>query len=196
MSQERKKLEPPTHLEPEYLYHKYEPLRKAVFNKFKDKMSNYADKEELLSVIDQIFLQLVSEYDPNRGVDFPYYIKRMLDLRTYHHITKFLKSANHEKLSSVREDTDDDPAIEIEDESVEAIFQRIVDLNSIDPELELGQKHRELMVGVLIHRKTLKELAEEEGVPVDRLHARLYFLLKKLRALHQEHTEIYGEDLY
>ena len=52
------------------------------------------------------------------------------------------------------------------------------------------------MVGVLIDRKSLKELADEEGVPPDRLHARLYFLLKKLRDVHDEHTELHGEDLY
>jgi RNA polymerase sigma factor (sigma-70 family) len=196
MSKERKKLEPPTHLEPEYLYYKYEPLRKSILKKFKDKMSNQADREDLLSTIDQIFFQLVSEYDPNRGVDFPYYIKRMLDLRTYHHVDKYLKRVNKEHLLSVREDTDDDPAIEIQDESIESVFQRIVDLNSINPDLELGQKHRDLMIGVLIHRKTLAELAKEEGVPVDRLHARLYFLLKKLRKQYDEDVEWYGEDLY
>lgn len=190
MTKERKKLEPPTHLEPEYLYYKYEPLRKAVYKKFKDRMSNQADREDLLSTIDQIFFQLVNEYDPNRGVDFPFFIKRMLDLRTYHHVDKYLKRSNKETYR------DDDSEFIIEDETYQELFQRIVDLNSIDPELELGQKHRELMVGVLIHRKTLKELAEEEGVPVDRLHARLYFLLKKLRKLHDEHKEIYGEDLY
>jgi DNA-directed RNA polymerase specialized sigma24 family protein len=120
----------------------------------------------------------------------------MLDLRTYHHVDKYLKRVNKEHLLSVREDTDDDPAIEIQDESIESVFQRIVDLNSINPDLELGQKHRDLMIGVLIHRKTLAELAKEEGVPVDRLHARLYFLLKKLRKQYDEDVEWYGEDLY
>jgi RNA polymerase sigma factor (sigma-70 family) len=184
-----KKLDPPTHLEPEYLYKKYEPLRKSVFNKFKDKMSNQADKEDLISTIDHIFLQLVSEYDPNRGVDFPYYIKRMLDLRTYHHITKYLKNANRESYS-------DENGLTIEDDSFNEIFKRIEDLNSIDPNIELGEKHRELMIGILIHRKSIKQLAEEEGVPPDRLHARLYFLRKKMQEVHKEHIEEYGEDLY
>jgi len=184
----RKKLAPPTHLEPQYLYKKYEPLRKAIFKKFKDKMANQADREDLLSTIDHIFLQLVNEYDPNRGVDFPYYIKRMLDLRTYHHVTKYLKNINRE--SYAEED------IVVPDISFEEVIQRIIDLNSIDPNLQLGEKHRRLMVGVLIERKTLKELAEEEGVPPDRLHARLYFLLKKLRKIHEDHKERYGEDMY
>jgi RNA polymerase sigma factor (sigma-70 family) len=182
-----KKLDPPTHLEPEYLFNKYEPLRRAMYKKFKDKMISNADREELWSTIGEIFLQLVSEFDPNRGVDFPYYIKRMLDLRTYHHITKYIKNINRE----VYEEN-----FVIEDETYEELFDRIIDLHSIDPDIELGDKHRELMVGVLIHKKTLKELADEEGVPPDRLHARLYFLIKKLKEVHEQHKEIYGEDLY
>lgn len=188
MSSNRKKLLPPTHLDPHYLYVKYEPLRKSLLNKFSRMMANHADKEDLMSSIDQIFLQLVSEYDPNRGVDFPYYIKRMLDLRTYHHVTKYLKNVNNE--SYVEED------IVIEDTSVDDILQRIVDLHSIDPNIQLGEKHRNLMVGVLIHRKSLKELADEEGVPPDRLHARLYFLLQKMNKVYEEHKEEFGDDLY
>ncbi|MMZ43610.1 hypothetical protein D1872_51720 [compost metagenome] len=182
-----KKLDPPTHLEPMYLYNKYEPLRRAVYKKFKDQMINNADREELDSTIGEIFLHLVSEFDPSRGVDFPYYIKRMLDLRTYHHVAKYLKGLNREVYG---ED------LVVEDESYQELFDRIVDLHSIDPNIELGTKHRELMIGVLIHKKTLKELAEEEGVPVDRIHARLYFLLGKLRKVHEKHVEEYGDDLY
>lgn len=182
-----KKLDPPTHLEPAYLYEKYEPLRRAMYKKFKDKMSNQSDKEDLWSAIGEIFIQLVSEFDPHRGVDFPYYIKRMLDLRTYHHVTKYLKNVNRESYGD---------ELVIEDENYEELFDRIIDLNSIDPNIELGEKHRQLMVGLLIHRKSLKELADEEGVPPDRLHARLYFLLQKLRKVHEEHKEMYGEDLY
>jgi len=182
-----KKLDPPTHLEPEYLFQKYEPLRRSVFKKFKDKMMNQADEEELWSTIGEIFLRLVSEFDPNRGVDFPYYIKKMLDLRTYHHVSNYLENVNRETYG---ED------FIIEDDSYEELFNRIVDLHSIDPDIELGEKHRQLMIGVLIHKKTLKELAEEEGVPVDRLHARLYFLIRKLREVYEEHKQKYGEDMY
>lgn len=188
MTKNRKKLLPPTHLEPSYLFYKYEPLRMALYSKFNNLMANHADKEDLMSSIDQIFLQLVSEYDPNRCVDFPYYIKRMLDLRTYHHVTKYLKNVNKE--SYVEEE------IVVADESIDRILERIIDLHSIDPNIQLGDKHRRLMVGVLIERKTLKELAEEEGVPVNRLHARLYFLLSKLSKVHESHVEEFGDDLY
>jgi RNA polymerase sigma factor (sigma-70 family) len=184
-----KKMSPPTHLEPGYLYKKYEPLRKSIFNKFKDRMSNQADKEDLISTIDIIFIQLVNEYDPNRGVDFPFYIKRMLDLRTYHHVTKYLKNVNKETYT-------DGYGVIIEDEGFEDIFNRIIDLYSIDPDLQLGEKHRNLMIGILIEGKSIQQLAEEEGVDPERLHARQYFLIKKLKKLYEEHKEKYGEDLY
>lgn len=189
-NKERKKLEPPTHLEPEYLYHKYELLRKAVFSKHKDQMPNRSDKEDLMSTIDAIFMQLVSEYNPNLGVDFPYYIKKMLELRTYHYVSKFLKTLNREIYSNEGHE------FVVEDESFVDVFNRVIDLNSIDPDIELGEKHRNLLIGVLIHRKSLKDLADEEGVPVDRLHARLYFLIKKLQGVHEKHVDEYGEDLY
>lgn len=184
----QEKLLPPTHYEPEYLYTKYEPLRRATFKKFKDMMANDQDRQDLMSNIDQMFLQLVSEYDPNRGVDFPYYIKKMLDLRIYHYVSKYLDNVNKETY------TEDE--LVIQDDSFEEILQRIVDLNSVDPDLVLGEKHRNLMIGVLIERKTLKELAEEEGVPPDRLHARLYFLIKKLKKASEDTKKMYGEDLY
>lgn len=190
MSRERKHLDPPTHLDPEYLYHKYEPLRKAVYKKFKDVLINQADKEDLISTIDQLFLQLVSEYNPHRGVDFPYFIKRMLDLRVYHYITKYLNKINKEIPNETVGDS------QIEDIHSQELIQRVIDLYSINPDLELGEKHAKLMIGILVERKTLKELADEEGVPVERVNARMYFLLRKMRKLHDLETEEFGDDIY
>lgn len=182
-----KKLDPPTHLEPQYLFDKYDLLRKAVFKKFRDRMANHTDKEELQSAIDEIFLQLVNEFDPHREVDFPYYIKFMLEKRTYHFVTKYHKNTNKEVYGE---------ELIIEDDNYEELFKRIVDLHSIDPTIELGEKHRNLMIGLLIRRKSLKELAEEEGAPTERLHARLYFLILKMQKAHSDNVSKYGEDLY
>ncbi|AYP68644.1 RNA polymerase sigma factor, sigma-70 family [Exiguobacterium phage vB_EalM-132] len=185
----KKKLTPPTHLDPMYLFDKYELLRLSVFKKFRNHMANEEDKNELRSAIDMCFLQLVDEYNPNVEVDFPYYIKKMLELRVYHFVSKYLKNVNKETYS------EDD--IILVDENWENTFNKIIDLNSFDDTLVLGEKHRSLLVGVLIQHKTLKELAEEEGVPVDRLHARLYFLIKKLKENHAEKVRKNdGEDLY
>lgn len=179
---------PPTHLDPEYLFGKFEPLRKAIYYKFRSRMNNESDREDLSAAIDEIFLTLVGEYNPNRGVDFPYYIKKMLDLRVYHFITNYTKNSNREVLGE--ED------VTVEDEKYKDLLDRLINLNSIDPEIVLGDKHRDLMVGVLIEGKTLKELAEQEGVPSDRLHARLYFLIKKMTKEYEKQVEIYGEDMY
>lgn len=179
---------PPTHLEPEYLFSKFEPLRKAVYYKFKSRMSNEGDREDLAAAIDEIFLTLVGEYNPNRGVDFPYYIKKMMDLRVYHYITSYTKNLNREILG--------EEEITVEDEGYKDLVNRLINLNSINPDVVLGEKHRKLMVGVLIEGKTLKELADEEGVPSDRLHARLYFLIKKMSKEYEKQVEIYGEDMY
>lgn len=179
---------PPTHLEPEYLFTKYEPLRKAVFYKFRSRMNNEMDVDDLESAINEIFLTLVGEYNPNRGVDFPYYIKKMLDYRVYHFITNYSKSIGSEILG--------EEEMIIEDEGYKDLVNKLINLNSIDPDIVLGDKHRRLMIGLLIEGKSLKELADEEGVPPDRVHARLYFLIKKMTKEHEKQVEIYGEDMY
>lgn len=184
----KNKLTPPVNLEPQYLFDKYSLLRKSVFKKFKGHMANAEDMNELSGAIDMCFIQLVDEYNPNIEVDFPYYIKRMLELRVYHFVSKYLKNINKEIYV-------EDEIVQV-DESWEQTFGRIIDLNSFDDTLVLGEKHRNLLVGVLIEHKSLKELAEEEGVPVDRLHARLYFLIKKLRENHEEKVRRNGEELY
>lgn len=179
---------PPTNLDPQYLYSKFEPLRKATYFKFKSRMSNDTDMEDLSAAIDEIFLTLVGEYNPNRGVDFPYYIKKMLDLRVYHYITNYMKNANKEVIG--------DEEVLIEDEGYKELLNKLIDLNSMNPDIVLGDKHRKLMIGVLIEGKSLKELAEEEGVPSDRLHARLYFLIKKMSKEHEKQEDMFGDEMY
>ncbi|AGR46846.1 sigma factor [Bacillus phage Shanette] len=181
---------PPTHFEPVYLYNKYEPLRRKIYNKFKDQMANNTDREELSAEIDRTFLSLVTEYNPHRGVDFPYYIKKMLDLRIFHWVNKYHKNINRETYSN------DDNGIVVEDTQYAELLQRIVDLHSIDPDIQLGEKHRNLMIGLLIDQKTIQQLAEEEGVPSNRLHARLYFLIQKFDKEYARLIEWWGEDLY
>lgn len=179
---------PPTHLDTEYLYKKYEPLRKSLYYKFRSRMASEADADDLASAIDEIFLALLDEYNPNRGVDFPYYIKKMMDLRVYHYVTSYTKNI-------IREIPTDEERI-IEDLGYQELIDKLINLNSVDSEIVLGDKHRNLMIGILIEGKSLKELAEEEGVPSDRLHARLYFLIKKMTKEYEKQVEIYGKDMY
>lgn len=182
------KLKPPTYFDPEYLYEKYEPLRKAVFARSVSKMSSSSDRQDLVGIIDEIFFQLVREFNPHMGVDFPYYIKKMLGLRVYHQITKHLKVVNTEYCS--------ENDLLIEDSWYEDIYDKIVDLNSMDPNIKLGDKHRQLLINTVIHKKTLQEQAKEEGVPIDRLHARMYFLRQKFEDEYENQKNKYGDDMY
>lgn len=169
-----KRLVPPKVLNPELLYEKYKPLRLAVYSEFKDRLSKEIDREELMNHIDFSFIQLVKEYNFNCGVHFPYYIKKMLHLRTSHFITKTNNNASREIYA------EEDPLII--DNSFNDIEERILEIHSINPNIVFGTKHRKLMVDILIKGKSLKDIADEEGITLERLHARLYFLRKKLKA--------------
>lgn len=182
---------PPTHLDPEYLFEKYTPLRRAIYKKHRDKMRNNADREDLESQITQLFIMLVVEYDPHMGVDFPYYINMMLNYRVMHYVDRYCKFRAKEHYSE-----DSREANQVEDINTTDLIQKIIDLNSIDPDINLGDKHRKLLIGIIIEGKTIKELADEEGVPAERLHARFYFLKKKLEKVHEEHTKAHGKNLY
>lgn len=155
----------------------YKPLILSVYKRFHPMLKSKEDKEDLMSQIVTLFTKLVYEYDPRRGVDFPYYIKRMLELRTYHYVTKQLQVKNKEVLTQTF--TSNELGFrDIEQDELE----EIINLQSWDDNFSLGKKQKRLFVGLLIEHKTLKELAEEEGVDVAILHTRMHFLLKKLKA--------------
>lgn len=184
---------PPEHLDPEYLHEKYAPLRKSIYRMHYDKFRSNADREDLEAQITQMFISLVVEYNPHLGVDFPYYIKKMLNFRTTHYVDGYVKSRSKERYQINDESS---PIYEIEDASVNELIEKIVDLNSIDPNINLGDKHRNLLIGIIIRGKSLKELALEEGVLPERLHARFYFLKKKLEQIYEEHKKVHGKNLY
>lgn len=160
----------------EKLMEKYKPLIFSVYKRLHPMLRDKGDKEDLMSQINMIFARLVVEYDPRRGVDFPYYIKRMLELRAYHYVTKELKVKNKEVLTESF--TNDEVTYgEISDKE----FDDIINLLSWDDNFTLGKKQKRLFIGLLVEHKSLKELAEEEGVDVSVLHTRMHFLLKKLQ---------------
>jgi len=172
----------------EVLFQNYEPLRKAIVKKFSHMMHNNSDREDLFNSINLMFVQLVNEYNPRRGVDFPYYIKKMLEFRVYHHINKYLRVVNKE--------TCEDDFSSHDAGYFEKDIQHVLDMMSIDPNIVLGEKHRNLMIGTIIDKKTLKELADEEGISVNKLHARSYFLGIKYLKEYNRLIERYGPDLY
>ena len=164
-------------LDPMYLHDKYAPLRRSIFNKYKNSVK---DLEELNSNIDLSFMQLLSEYNPQRGVDFPYFIKKMLNLRVQHYVNRLYNNSNKINNNFLPED------FELGDDNKgELILDDLINLLSVNPDIKLGSKHRNLFKGVLLEHKTIRELAQEEGVPTDRVHARLYFLCRKFIAAHE-----------
>lgn len=158
------------------LLRQYKPLILATYKRLHPMFKNKEDKEDLMAEINSIFTKLVWEYKPKRGVDFPYYIKRMLELRTYHFITKQLKVKNKETL--VESFTNDEITFGKELTNEE---ERVINMLSWDDNFNMGKKQRALFIGLLQDHKTLKQLAEEEGVDVSTLHTRLHFLIKKLK---------------
>lgn len=173
----------------EHLMEKYKPLILSVYKRLHPMLQNKGDKEDLMSQINAIFVKLVVEYDPRRGVDFPYYIKRMLELRAYHYVTKELKVKNKEVLTESF--TNDEVTFgEISEEE----FEDILNLLSWDDNFTLGKKQKRLFVGLLTEHKSLRELAEEEGVDVSVLHTRMHFLSKKLRQQREEQERLIEED--
>lgn len=70
--------------DPEKLLVQYSNLIKSVFKKYNKYWTSLEDKKELYSYIVDTFIRLVYEYDINSGVDFPGYVKRLLETRVVH----------------------------------------------------------------------------------------------------------------
>lgn len=170
----------------------YKPLILATFGKFNTLLPNAESKKELYQAIQEIFSNLVYEYDDRRRVDFPFYIKRMLELRTYHYVSKqinFQKNEFPSELSgrSNSANTKYEEIMKIKqshssqdnDESREDL-ENILKAMSWDDNFKMGKKQKRLFVGILRDHKSLEQLAKEEGCKISTLHTRLHFLIKKL----------------
>lgn len=175
------------------LFQDYKPLILSVYRRHHPCFKSKEDKEDLMSQIHVIFTKLVFEYDTRRGVDFPYYIKKMLELRTYHYVTKTLQQKNREVLTESF--TNDEVNFgDSYDETLEEI-DKFIKLESWNDDFTLGKKQKKLFIGLIKDHKTLRELAEEEGVDVSILHTRMHFLLKKLKAHYEAQKKVEEEEL-
>lgn len=181
-----------------FLLEQYKPLIYSIYKKRNYIFKNGYDKEDFLSQLHLIFTSLVYEYDPGRGVDFPFYIKRMMELRSGHYITKYIKHHKREvtirsETANFNKDRTQFDELGTADDYLDDEMLKVLDVESwSDDDLALGVKHQELFKGVLNDNKSLKQLAKEEGVSISTLHTRMHFLTKKLR----EHAETLenGED--
>jgi len=175
--------------DPEALLKAYHPLIMAVDKKFCVFFSNKEEREDLHSQVQYEFIKLVNEYDPRKGVDIPYYLKRMLNVRVYHYVTTCVNLKNREtaceniygideeqnKLVNLIEDID---------------FLRAEALASLDKNIELGNKQRSLLFDILVNKKTLEDIAKDEKVDIKVIRLRLHFLCEKLYA-HSKELEEY-----
>jgi RNA polymerase sigma factor (sigma-70 family) len=178
------------YLDCDKLYVQYEPLIKSVYNKF-SKYDNFCrchdDYDDLRQQVDFEFFRLCREYCPQKGVDFPGYIKMLLNQRVYHHVMKKQSVQNTEVLLNNKsydyeEDTEDvmENRFDLVDEDTEHEIERIEAMTSIDWRVIIGKKHRYLVESLLYDNKSLEDIAEEEGVTVKTVRLRLHFICKKL----------------
>lgn len=172
----------------ETLLKQYNPLIKAVYSKFRGYYKTQFEQEDLLSQVNQEFIQLVNEYDPRRGVDIPCYLKKMLNLRVYHYVTKTLDLKNHESVSDSFEDYKE-ISKNVEDTDAFSAYEKADALQSIDPDLPMGTKQQKLLVDILMKEKTPQQIADEEGVDVKVVRLRLHFLCEKLENHSKELAE-------
>lgn len=168
----------------------YKPLILSVYKRLHPMFANKEDKEDLMAQIRSLFVKLVYEYDTRRGVDFPFYIKRMLELRSYHYVTKQLQTKNKEILTQSL--TNDE--VSYGHPIGRDIFEDIINVESWDDEFTLGKKQKRLFMGLVVDHKSLKEIAEEEGIDVSIVHTRMHFLLKKLKQKAKEQWEREKDD--
>lgn len=178
-----------TNFDPEYLLDRYYPLRKSVFNKFYSRFPKPEQQEELSSQIDLEFLQLIQEYDVSRGVDFPYYIGRMLNFRMWHFIEKNDKLSQREvlfeELQSNEWDKDEMPAYSAMDNQPDPdsdrTFEVIDAMNSIEADVFDNQLHAILIKGILAEGKPIEIIAEELGMFVSELNREFSALCDNLQ---------------
>lgn len=174
------------------LLEQYKPLILSIYRKYHPMLSSAEDKEDLLAEIEILFSKLVMEYNPRYGVDFPYYIKRMLTLRTWHYVGKQIKTKSKE--IAVEGLTNDEITFSKDFESNDEL-DLLLNVLAFDDDFKIGKKQKALFVGLLKDHKTLQQLADEEGVNVSTLHTRLHFLIKKLKAQQEEQEKLENDDL-
>lgn len=183
----RRRQDPMTQRDVHHLLEQYKPLIFSIYKKKNYIFKTSYDKEDFISQLHLIFTSLVYEYDPARGVDFPYYIKRMMELRSGHYITKYIKhhqrevTIQHETANFNKDRAQFDELGGAEDFLDEEMLDVLMVESWDDTDLALGDKHENLFKGILGDNKTFKQIAEEEGVSISTLHTRMHFLVKKLR---------------
>ena len=157
----------PEFLNIETLLYKYTPLLKSLhryFCSYSGILDKLDDIEDLYNQIELEFIRLARRYDPKRGVDFSGYIKFNLRHRIYYWVIKMQEQKNAELLYFNLDDDDNDVEAEVEDETSAYEMMKIDALNSIPWDKITNPVHLSLIKDVLVHHKSLEEIAKENRV--------------------------------
>jgi len=92
--------------DPEKLLYQYDNLIRKEGRKYAYKFSRKEDREDLFSYVKDAFISLVNEYDPYSGVDFPGYIKKMLDYRVKYSYVKMRQGKDTRTVLLKQDETD------------------------------------------------------------------------------------------
>lgn len=164
----------------------YDPLIKSVykkFAKFNNLYYNHMDFEDLESEVQFEFIRLCREYDPNRGVDFPGYVKFHLQQRVYHWVTKLQRNRQRETVAYNKDfNADDDESDSIDfdnicDKNSEDGFDdycRIEALQSVDLSLLQNDLQKRIVYDILFLHKNIEDIAIDEGVSKRTVQMRLH----------------------
>ena len=123
------------------LLKEYNNLINALYKKQAYKLSDKIKRDDLREYIINEFILLTREYKPQMGVDFPYYIKKSLTLRTIHsYITSVSKDERREIRASGSAELDNAHLRKLSDE-----FRRKYDTNYVFDDLAQTDIEKDIM---------------------------------------------------
>ena len=179
----------PEFLDIDALMKRFEPLFHSIHHRFCSYYGVYDQPDDTSDLYSQILLEfvaLVRAYDPQRGVDFPGYIKFHLPQRIYNYVTKHQRQVNNEMLprSIVSKDGGEvvlDSSLQ-EDSYTPARFEHVEAVESV-PWESLTDLERELVTQILINHRSAEEVAALRHTSTRVINAQVDSLCSKLYEL-------------
>lgn len=105
------------------LYRQYANLLYSIFQKHAWKLDSGAKRSDLKGYIDYQFVVLTKEFNVSGNVDYPYYIKTKLNMRTHSYVDRLLGKEKDEFLGS----KDDTVEVLAEDDYEDLDFNELFD---------------------------------------------------------------------
>lgn len=189
--------------DPDRLYALYKPLRMAIYKRVASKLYNEADKQDLISYINEHFVRLTKEYDVTNGVDFPGFIKTLLTFRANNSFISGLSRVyNKEEVVGIDEELEDKVRASgygfvgkgaDDEETVLAYYDDFIKF--VGENFELSEIEWDILQGMVINERTLvlaNTLREEYGLnqkqSIDAIKALRLKVLGFLKAYNNENN--------